>query len=254
MNHYKIDKSAKKVINNYFNLDLGGKKVACPYFISKRIERGGLRVMVGKGSPEEIVHEVKVWAKLKGVVLEEMSERQIREFMVERNIGIDCSGFVAHVLDSYLQVLFGKRLSKILKYPDNSLFAKIRRTLRPIENIGADNLTSLLNCIKINDLGKIMPGDLIRAKGPVKNAHHVALITDIYKDDKGNVEKFAYVHSHRYYEKDHGVRKGIVIITDIKKPLKDQEWHDHINGRNYMLEDLLVDYKDNGIRRLRFLA
>jgi len=243
----------KNVIANYFELPLGGQKVKCPYFMNLKKERAGLRVMIGKGSSEEIVHEAKVWAQLKGVNLNKMSESEIREFLTKRGIGIDCSGFVSYVLDEWFQILGKGHIWSNLKYNDNSVFSRFRRRLRPVENIGANLLTSELNCTKIQKFGNIKPGDLIRAKGKQDRAHHVAIITDVYFGAKGNIEKFDYVHSHRFYEGENGVRIGSVIITDPKKELKDQDWQDAYKGRNYMLEDLLIDYKDNGIRRLRSL-
>lgn len=249
-----IDKIAKDRIKEYFNLPLGGKRVKCPYYISSKSERAGLRVMIGKGTPDEIAHEVKVWAKLKGVDLSKMTGLQIREFMIERNIGIDCSGFVAQVLNYWLNKTSGKSLVSMFEFADNSIMSRLRRFFRPIENIGANTMTSELNCIRVESYNDIKPYDLIRAKGKQKNAHHVALITDVYFDEKGNLTKFEYVHSHRFYEEKNGVRRGSVDIVDSKKPLKEQRWNDDYKGHNYMLEDLEIDYEDNGIRRLKFLS
>lgn len=249
-----ISDEAKAVIKSYFELPLGGKKVPCPYYMNLKHERAGLRVMIGKGTAEEIVHEVLVWAQLKGILLSKMSVQEIRGFMIKKGIGIDCSGFAAYVLDAQLRKLGKGRLWRNLEYRNNSLYSKFRRFLRPVENIGANLLTSELNCVPIADFDEIKPGDMIRAKGKIQNAHHVAVITDVFFNSNGKINSFEYVHSHRFYEDENGVRKGKVTISNPKKSLKDQEWHDEINGRNYMLEDLLVDYKDNGIRRLKALA
>ncbi|KKQ36340.1 MAG: hypothetical protein US52_C0001G0008 [candidate division WS6 bacterium GW2011_GWA2_37_6] len=246
-----LPNGTKEIIKSYFELPLGGKKVKCPYFMNLKGERAGLRVMIGKGTVEEIVHEVMVWAQLKGVGLNKMSTEEIRSFMIKKGIGIDCSGFAVYVLDAWFKEIYHAHLWESLHYKDNSFFAKLRRRLRPVENIGAELLTSEINCTKVTHLQEILPGDLIRAKGKQNNAHHVAVITDVFYNDKGIIEKFVYTHSHRFYELENGVREGYVIITDPEKELKDQEWHDHYQNRNYMLEDLLVDYQDNGIRRLK---
>lgn len=257
----RISAQAEEVIISYMELPLGGKKVTTPYYMNLKKERAGLRVMIGKGTDEEIVHETKVWAQLKGIDLGALDKNQIREFMVKKGIGIDCSGLITYILDAELASRGKSRLKSILKYPNNGFFVKFRRWLRPVENIGANNLTSEGNCIKIEDLNDIEPGDLIRAKGKQKNSHHVAIITEVEKREKmkkndtnHQVVKFKYVHAHRYYEKENGVRVGVVEITDLKKQLKDQKWMDHHKDRNYMLEDLLLDYEDNGIRRLKVLT
>jgi hypothetical protein len=250
-----LPEQVQNVIKEYFALPLGGKKVKCPYFMNLRKERAGLRVMVGKGSAEEITHEVKVWAQLKGIDLNAISEQQIREFMIQKGIGIDCSGFAVYALDAWTRFLGKGHIWKRLKYFSNSPMMRLRRWLRPVENIGANLLTSDLNCEKITDLNLIQPGDMIRAKGKQENAHHVAIISEVFRDENTKkLKRFVYVHAHRFYGPENGVRKGEVEIIDLTKSLKDQKWTDHYQNRNYMLEDLLVDYEDNGIRRLKFLA
>ncbi|MBN1331828.1 C40 family peptidase [Candidatus Dojkabacteria bacterium] len=248
-----LPESVLNLAQKYFELPLGGKKVVCPYFMNIKKQRAGLRVMVGKGSWAEIVHETKVWAQLKGFSLEKAGEGEIREFMMKLGIGIDCSGFVVYLLNQWMKELNKSSIWHNLKYKENGLYFTFRRFLRPVENISANLMTSELNCFKITELNDIVPGDLIRAKGKQNNAHHVALITKTYKDKSGNLEKFDYIHSHRFYEKENGVRQGSVEITKPTESLKDQKWEDHYNGKNYMLEDLLVDYEDNGVRRLKFL-
>ena len=246
-----IPDALQKHIDRYTSLQIGGKSIVCPYYINTKVVTGNLRVMSGKGSPEEIELETSVWAKVKGFDLDNSDEKAIRKFMMDMKIGIDCSGFMAQIINSYMtQVGHGKLISN-LKFNNNNLAMKIRRFLRPIENIGANTLTSSQNT-SIVALNDIKPGDLIRAKGSQKNSHHVAMIVGVERGDSGNIRSFAYVNSHRFYEDQNGVRYGKVIITDINKGLKDQVWQDVLNDRNYFIEDLLVDYEDNGIRRLNF--
>ncbi|MBD3362538.1 hypothetical protein GF362_02360 [Candidatus Dojkabacteria bacterium] len=248
----KIPKLLQKQIDKYFNLQIGSKSVVCPYYINPKVMVGNLRVMAGKGSPREIEHETKVWAKVKGFDLKKATSKEIRKFMIETHIGIDCSGFISQVLSLYLKENNLPPLIKLLKFKNNNLGSKIRRFLRPIENIGAKTLTSKANTVEIKDLNDISAGDLIRAKGKQRNAFHVAMIVEVKRNSAGEIQIFEYVNSHRYYEDQNGVRYGKVEITDPDGELKKQNWLDELNGRNYFLEDLLVDYEDNGIRRLRF--
>ena len=74
-----MPKTAQQVVYEYQHLPLGGKEVNCPYHMNIRKERVGLRVLVGKGDPGEIVKEVKVWAKLKDFDLYKADEKQIRD-------------------------------------------------------------------------------------------------------------------------------------------------------------------------------
>lgn len=249
----KIPEAAEKVITDYFELPLGGKKVKTPYFMNIRKQRGGLRVLVGKGKPSEIMRETKVWAQLKGLDLEKASSEQIRKFMLQQDIGIDCSGYVVHILNHWLKSEGKALLINYLKFFNNSLIAKLRRKLRPVENIGANLLTSELNCEKIEDVNQLRPGDFIRSKGLQKNSHHLLLIIEVHK--KGDVvEKFIYTNASRHYGEHNGVRTSEVIIENPKAGLKEQKWQDLDNDRNYTYEELLKDYEDNGIRRLKNIS
>lgn len=252
--HHKLPSQLLNEIDKYFNLNIGGKKVRCPYFINNKISRGNLGVLSGKGNPQEIEYEVKVWAKLDKFDLNKATEDEIRKYMISKNIGIDCSGFISNVINTYLKQQNKSNLIYQLKFDDNSIIAKLRRFFRPIENIGARTLTSEENCEIIKNINNIKPGDLIRAKGKQRNADHVAMIIETERDDKNNLKSFKYTHSHRYYGDNNGVKIGDVIITDIKNELKDQDWKEiHSDGKNYMYEDLIINYEDNGIRRLKVM-
>jgi hypothetical protein len=251
---YTLNQKIKNIILEYENIKVDGKSVVCPYYINTKIVKGELGVLAGKGLPKEIIHEVKVWAKVKGFDIEKASDVDIREFMIQQKIGIDCSGFVVNVLNDYLKQEYGKQLMNFLRFPNNSFVDRLRRFLRPIENIGANLLTSDINTHKIENYNDVRPGDLIRAKGTQANAHHVALITDVELDGVGNVINFEYVHSHRFYGKGNGIRRGKICLLDKNLSLEHQKWDDiGEDGINYFLQDYLIEKEDNGIRRLKFL-
>jgi hypothetical protein len=113
---YTLPPEPIKVINEYLNLQLGGKSVPCPYYMNVRKDRMGLTALLGKGNPGEIEREVKVWAKLRGFDLEAASISQIRDFMRGKGIGIDCSGFIANVLSYWLFITTSKKLVKYMKF------------------------------------------------------------------------------------------------------------------------------------------
>lgn len=245
-----IPLSAAQVIHEYTHLPLGGKEVVCPYHINIQKERVGLRVLVGKGDPGEIIREVQVWAKLKDFDIDKASESQIREFMINHSIGIECSGFVSHVLGFWLKSEHKKNLQDYLVFPNNGIINILRRLLRPLENINADTLTSLANCDPINELNEVLPGDLLRSKGRIKNSFHVSLISKVIKEND-NVVEIEYIHSQRYYDEENGVKTGKILVNDPSKPLEQQHWLEIKNGRNYTYEGYLRELEDNGIRRLK---
>lgn len=245
----QLPQEAQKTVQAYFNLPLNGKKVPCPYYINVRELRMGLRVLIGKGTPEEIIHESLIYEKLRNKDFKHMTIEQIRSFLVKRHIGIDCSGFVVHVLDKWLIRQGKKHLWKYLAFPKANVYRKIARFLRPVENISAAMLTNDTNTEPITNLNDTRAGDLIRAKGLKKRSFHIMLISDIHLENN-KIQSFDYVHSTREYGKHHGVRKGKVIITDTNAPLTKQQWTDTYNNRNWTFEEICKDPEYSQVRRL----
>ncbi|MEI7578795.1 MAG: hypothetical protein WCJ58_02015 [bacterium] len=247
-----VSAGAQKVINEFQELHFYEKKVLCPYFMNIRKQRGGLRVLVGKGDPGEIVREVIVWAKVKHFDLQKANPDQIRIFMINQNIGIDCSGFITHVINYWLHEQGDKPLIKSLVFKNNDPISRLKRLLRPVENIGANLITAEDNCEKIEQVKDIAPGDLIRLKGRLKNSHHVMLVFSVTKENE-LVKEFQLVESTKDYGKGNGIRFSKVIITDQNLGLKEQTWTDidPETQRNWTYENLLKEYEDNGIRRLK---
>lgn len=245
----KLPKVAEERIKLYKNLPLDGKKIRCPYYLNPKHIRMGLRVLVGKGTPKEIIKESLIYEKLRGIDFDDMSPDEIREFLVKRRIGIECSGFVTHILNSWLRSQNKKKLWKYLNFPKRSLYRVIARKLRPIENISAKLLTEDLNSNQVKDFNNIKPGDLIRNKG-LKKGYHVVLITRVMIE-KGRVKKFSFSQSNRWYEDAHGVRSGSVIITDSKGKLSEQKWVEEDGMDSWLLKGIEKDEKYAQIRRLK---
>ena len=257
---HTIHPIAGNFLQQYFELPIAGKRVITPYYINVK-KRKDLNALVGKGTPEEMVLEAKVWAQAKKQNLRRYSPSETRQFMEQVGIGIDCGGLVANTLAHYFQVQRRAGFYRQLKYSNMSWRARIARWLRPATNLSADELTSGLNAIVI-DLNQVRPGDLIRGVGKQRNSFHVALVTEVVaqivagtETAKETVVKISYVHSHRGYGADHGVRRGEVVISDGSKPWWEQQWLDnHSDGKNYLLENDLLPFKaDCGFRRLLLL-
>lgn len=253
----KLPKSAQTTFNQYLNLPLNGKKFPCPYYINikKLRQRMGLRVLIGKGTPEEIIRESLIYEKLRGVDFNKMSIGEIREFMVKRHIGIDCSGFVVHILDSWLMSIGKKHLWHYLRFPKQSIYRRIARFLRPVENISANTLTNDQNTIQIKNLNNIQCGDLIRScmkkrSKSLENFYHVMLISETNKSD-GKIKLFKYIHATRQYEKEHGVREGEVLVSDPKQSLYKQKWTDTLEGKNWTYNDVCSNPDYSQVRRLK---
>jgi hypothetical protein len=248
----KLPENVTNFINRYFELNLGKQKIACPYYINTS-KKKDLRALLGKGSPEEIEIEAKILEKAKGVKFNNMTPKEIREFLQSNNIGIDCSGLITQVLNFWYKEETDKNMWTKIKVPiKKHIIGKILFYLRPVEKIGAEHLTNLENAKKVN-LNKVLPGDLIRLKSKRKNSHHVLLVEEVIRESKtNNVKQINYVHSTPHYEENSGVKRSSIKIVDKNKPLEEQNWIEiDENGICFTKDGYLINKDDNGIRRLK---
>jgi hypothetical protein len=238
---------AEQVIKNYLNLpfsDISG--VRCPYFNNARLaQRGQLRVLTGKGSPEEIVEETKIISLQYHAGLFDKEGHcclhdehpgastipdDIRKFLIDHNLGIECSGFVTHVLREHFkqtkQIDITKKFS--ITSPKNILRWLISK-LRPIENMSVKIYTDDKNTTKVAapDIGynyqKIEPGDVITIleTGPAKKRNHIILITNTENDVIHYVHARAWSSEGKY---GHGVTEGNFKIINPQADLTNQQW------------------------------
>jgi hypothetical protein len=242
----------QKRIEDYKNLKLGNTTVVTPYFINDKRKRD-LRAMVGKGTPEEIIMEARIWEKLKGADFSKMSNEEIKQFLIDRALGIDCSGFIVHILNQYFLQTKHKPLWDFLKIPNKSFGAYIKYKLRPVEQLGASIITNLENCSQVN-LSEVQVMDLIRSKSIKLNGDHIMIVSQVNRDDNGNLISLKYTHSTPHYGQLNGVKTGEIKIIDINKPLEEQDWLEvDENGVCHSLEGYSKNIIDNGIRRLKSL-
>ncbi len=225
---------AEKLIDEYFNLPFPGVTgVRCPYFnnIRKR-SRGQLRALVGKGTPKEIVEESKIISTQYrlgifendcSVCKQNLTPDDIRKFMIDHDLGIECSGFVSQVLRAHYRELKGVDFArKIYIYPPSKFLRYLISILRPIENINVQILADDRNSVAVN-LGEAASGDIITMLDthPTKKINHVMLIRDV-KDGK-----IQYVHARTWSSEGkygHGVMNGTIEIIFPKDNLMAQLW------------------------------
>ncbi|MCS7317899.1 MAG: hypothetical protein NZZ41_06310, partial [Candidatus Dojkabacteria bacterium] len=167
-----IDKNIlNKHIKRFLELRLGRHLVPTPYFINY-LRKKDLRVMVGKGTPDEIETEFKIWAKVKNFKYENAEISEIRNFLCEVGIGIDCSGFVVHVLNEYLKEVKNKSIWKLFRLPkDYPIYLRIGYLLRPAEKLGVKIITSDDNSymVQLKDVSEL---DLIKSTAKKNNSEH----------------------------------------------------------------------------------
>lgn len=222
-----LSESAKKVINDYQNLVISGKEINCPYYNNKKVKmRGALAVLVGKGSPEDIVEETTLFAKKKNFDISKASAEDITKFMKDLNLGIDCSGFAFHVLNAEL----GGRLKKKIVVPTKSIMRKLLSRMRKVENTNVKTLRNEINSRAV-ELSEVLPGDIICMIGTGKNndLDHVLVVTDVEMDERENRKSIGYMHSLDWktdLDEDGGIKKGTIKIDDANEALEHQKWEE----------------------------
>lgn len=247
-----LPKSAQKIIDHYFNLQIGGKKVTCLYYINEAYDeefrkknpvpddidryhkrKTKKRAYIGKGSPKEIERTVIELAKQYSFNLQRATSKEIRQFMYVHRIGIDCSGFVVWVLNEVVKELQKKPVWKVIRSA-GQFRGKLRMFLRPIENISVKVLDNRKNSVVVS-LREIQPGDLIISL----HGKHVLLIESV-TINSNLLTDFSYVQSTWWYGDGNGVRRGKVKIKEIGGELKDQEWVEDFDkkGENWTYQGI----------------
>lgn len=253
-----LSEKAVSVINQYKNFSTGIAVCSVPYFNNKHLQlRGALKAQAGKGSPQDILIEAKNEAALEKIKLEALDTVSLKKFLVEKNLGIDCSGLAYYVLDAESESREKAQMKKNLAFPfAKSLFRKFRAKTQPEKNTDVATLASDKNS-RVVELRFIEPGDMITMLGgPDQNDRdHVLIVHEVdYKDE--NVVSISYTHAVAWPtdgEYGHGVRQGVIRVTDPSKPITEQEWIENgqNDGSNYTLTR--AQKSKTEIRRLNWL-
>jgi len=222
---------AKKMLADYLRLPNFTANVACPYFNNRHIRlRGALRVLIGKGSPEEISEEAQLFALREKINLTNFETETLKKFLVDHRLGADCSGFAYHLLEAES---LGKKLGNLKKHLQRpfikSPVRKFLAWLRPIENTGVGTLVHEKNSHEIKN-ENIQAGDMIIfLKTGLKHDYNHVLVVASVEGENNTPTTVNYAHSFQWSKDgkyDHGVRLGRITIADIKKPLLEAAWEE----------------------------
>lgn len=219
--HDKMTGAGRAAIDAYLALPVGTKP-SCPYFNNRRRRsRSALRVLKGKGSPAEIAEEALIEAKLARMDLATLSTDKFKEFLVSRDLGVDCSGFAYHVLDAYAKETVGKPIRSVVKPIRRGLVGSILARLRPAENTGVASFAHESNSAAI-PASEARVGDVITFMGTGKDKtyNHILVVTgvDLVPAADGASEglRISYAHSYAWPSDgtlNHGVREGDILVT-----------------------------------------
>jgi len=225
-----LSEKALKTINEYLHLPIAGHDINCPYFNNRYANvRAGLRVMIGKGSVEDITAEVMLLGLREKIDLNKLTDEELKKFLVDNGIGVDCSGLIYHVLDMEMNARNLGAIRKHIKFPFiKTPWRKLLCWMRPAEHAGARTIAAKENCDRVS-LREILPGDMITMlkTGMKHDRNHMLLATKVDYDDAGIPKKIYYVHSLQWRSDGrygHGVREGQIEITNINKGILEQNW------------------------------
>jgi len=247
-----LSENTLAVIEKYLHLPLG---IGCqtPYFNNRRKRvRGGLRALVGKGTPEEISEEAEILSVKDRVSIKNMSEKTLKEFLVDENLGIDCSGFAYHILDAEAQARIGKKLRNIVK-TYKGFERKIIHKFRPAENTGVSTFSNEKNSIEI-DIENTRPADFISiiGTGIDRKYNHMLIVENVEKT--ATSIKIIYIHSYAWPEDGaygHGVRRGEINLKSGQNILDGIWTEKEKTGKNNFTFFSVQNAQSVSLRRLR---
>lgn len=245
-----LSQPALKIIEDYLHLPFPSHQISCPYFNNRRVQlRGGLRALIGKGSPKDIAEEATIISLRDKIDLNKLTNEELKKFLIDNKLGIDCSGLVYHILNAEMQAVSKGSLHKTLSRPwFKNPVRKLLVKLRPIENTGVGTYNHEVNSFDVQ-LKDIKPGDLIimMGAGPKQDYNHVLLVTQLTTNkEQGTI--IEYIHSFQYPsdgQYNHGVRQETITISDINKSLLEQNWSEP------QLQEYAKKAKEYKLRRLR---
>lgn len=223
-----LSPQARKVIADFTSLP-GYPGVRVPYYNNRRHKvRAALRAFIGKGSPTDIAEEVELFGLREKVSLNAMTPEQIRAFMIDRGLGIECSGFAYYILDAESTARGKGNIQSHRILPGASFFRKIIAWLRPVENMSVAYFADPLNSKEI-EIADVKPGDIItmRVSKETNYEDHILVVSEILKEN-GTVKNIHYVHAIAWPEDGkygHGVSEGTISVDGLKK-LLDMRWEE----------------------------
>ena len=176
-----LSQGARAVLDKYLKLPLPGVEISCPYYNNDRQRvRMGLRAQIGKGSPEEIADEALLYSLREKFDIAKMSGDEKKAFLVDHNLGIDCSGLCYHILNAELKQKGLGNLGSRLDYPYASgLLVSLGRYIRQryAENTDVKTLAHAANSQPI-PFENVRAGDFfVRVVKAQNERDHVMLVT-----------------------------------------------------------------------------
>mgnify|MGYP000022013899 CR=1 FL=1 len=221
------------LLNHYLHFKIGTAHCSVPYVNNKTVgARGALAVHVGKGSPLELTHEIRDMLFKHKISADTLTNETLKKMLVEHNLGIDCSGFVYHLLNTEMIATGRTPLKKHISFIQaRGLFGKMNAVLHPAKATGVLTLVDNVNS-HIVALADVAPGDFITL---VDNSgegerDHILLIHEVISENS-KTKMIHYSHSVAYPEDGlygTGVRQGRIDTLDSSGSILSAQWSEQL--------------------------
>ncbi|HEY4503504.1 MAG TPA: hypothetical protein VJJ28_00105 [Candidatus Paceibacterota bacterium] len=255
MNTKTLSNKALSVIDQYLDFKINKAVCSIPYY-NNRLNQSStkFRVQIGKGNPKDIYDEIEsilVSEKINNQTLDSMG---LKKLLVNRNIGIDCSGLVYYILNTESESTGKGSIDRHLSFPlCKGIIGKIRCKIRPIENADVSTFAHDKNSQKI-PIKDAVPGNIITMISE-KEWNHILVIHQIEYQNFVPIT-IHYTHAMAWPtdgQYGHGVSQGIIEILDVNKTLTEQKWieKNKIRNENYTFARALKAQTE--VRRMSWL-
>ncbi|HEY4505001.1 MAG TPA: hypothetical protein VJI73_04495 [Candidatus Paceibacterota bacterium] len=189
-----------------------------PYYNNKHHGiRMGFRTQVGKGAPGEINDEAHAFALAEKVDWPNLTSELRKKYLVDHHLGVDCSGFIYHVLDAEAKARGLDSISKSLEFPfANGLLSRLDRVLRGryVENADVQTFAHAANSRAVKK-DEIQAGDFVVIISPERK--HMMLISKVDNTTLEYVESTEFGTKDKY---DSGLRRTSMLISKLELPVQ----------------------------------
>lgn len=256
MNKTSISERALNIIDQYKSFRVGSAVTSVPYCNNRtRARRGRTSAEVGKGSPKDILDEVEQILVMQKVDIKSLTADGLKRFMVENDMGIDCSGFAYHVLSEESSARGKGSISSNVNFVNKGVLSWFTSKLNPEKNTDVLTFASDKNSRIIN-IKDIKSGDIItmvgNQEGGIRN--HILIVNQVEYSDS-LPKNIYYIHSMAWPtdgEYGHGIHEGRIEINDYNKSIVEQSWieNEKIGPDNYTLSRAMKSTTE--LRRLNW--
>ena len=229
MNTKLISQGALDIIDQYKNFRIENAICSVPYFNNRHsANRATFRVEAGKGSPKDIYEDIVDKAFKDKIDLKTFDSNLLKKYLVDNDIGIDCSGYAYYILNEESKSLGRGSIDLHLSFPYcDGILKRIKCKLRPVENAGVQTFSHSENS-EIVLLKDIKVGDIITMMGNTENNNkdHILVVYQIeYQNFLPTV--IHYTHAISWPtdgEYGHGIHDGVIEVLNLSKDILEQNW------------------------------